>query len=128
MTAARSFGFVEPDDYLQLADEWAQLDNPASRRSAVDRAYYAAFLTARDELTAKGYGPFAANSQTHGQVQAVLLEVRPEISQRLSDLRQARNRLTYGTGPTRLPRRQTLGGLLDSARAIMAAVETLPEL
>lgn len=128
MTAARSFGPVEPDGYLQLADEWALSDNPASRRSAVDRAYYAAFLTARRELTAKGYGSFAANSQAHGQVQAVLLEVLPEISQRLSDLRQARNRLTYGTRRTWLPRRQTLEGLLDSAREIIAAVEALPEL
>ena len=128
LTAARSFGPVEPDDYLQLADGWARSDNPASRRSAVDRAYYAAFLTARDQLAAKGYDSFAANSQAHGQVQDALYSVRPEIGRRLSDLRHARNRLTYETETTQLPRRQTLPRLLNSARRIIAAVEALPEL
>ena len=125
-TAARNFGAVAPSGYLELADEWAQSDNPAGRRSAVDRAYYAAFLAARDQLTAKGYGRFAASPQAHRQVQDVLREALPETGRRLSDLRYARNRLTYETGPLRLPRRQTLPRLLDAARAIIAAVEALP--
>ena len=126
--AARSFEAVAPDDYLQLAGEWAQLDNPAGRRSAVDRAYYAAFLAARGQLTAKGYGSFAASPQAHGQVQDAVWSVDPEIGRRLLILRRARNRLTYETGLIRLPRRQSLPRLLDYARAIIAAVEELPSI
>ena len=125
--AARSFGAVEPSDYLELANEWAQSDNPAVLRTAVDRAYYAAFLTVRDQLAAKGYGEFAASSRAHGQVGDALSEVRSQHGEMLRILRRARNRLTYETDATRLPRRQTRQELLDSSRAIIAAVEALPE-
>ena len=127
-SAVRNFRPVEPDAYLQLAIEWAQSDDEATLRTAVDRAYYAAFLSARDELAAKGYASFAASSQAHGQVRAALSSVRRRLGRRLSALRRARNRLTYETGPTELPDGLTLQELLASARQIIAAVEALPEL
>ena len=126
--AGYSFGAVEPVEYLQLADEWALADNWATLRSAVDRAYYAAFLTVRDELTRKGYGSFDASSRTHGQVSRSLAEVRRELGERLANLRRARNALTYETGTTELPENQTPQDILNSARQIIAAVEALPEL
>ena len=126
--AARSFEAVEPSDYLELANEWAQSSNSAVLRTAVDRAYYAAFLTARDQLTAKGYGDFAADSRAHRQVGEALSEVRSQHGEMLRILRRARNRLTYQTVPIRLPRRQTRQALLDWAREVMAAAEALPEL
>ena len=126
-SATRNFRPVETDVYLQLAIEWAQSDNEAILRTAVDRAYYAAFLTARDQLVAKGYGEFAASSRAHGQVGDALSEVRSQHGEMLRILRRARNRLTYETDATRLPRRQTRQALLDLAREIIAAVEALPE-
>ena len=127
-SATRNFRPVEPDVYLQLAIEWAQSDNEAILRTAVDRAYYAAFLATRDQLEAKGYGSFAASSRAHGQVRAALWSVRSRLGRRLSALRRARNRLTYETGPTELPDGLTIQEPLDSARRIIAAVEALPEL
>lgn len=37
-------------DYLDLANEWAKESGDAHKRSAVSRAYYAMFCTARNEL------------------------------------------------------------------------------
>lgn len=123
-----SFEPVEPAEYLQLADEWAQSDNSATLRSAVDRAYYAAFLIVRDELTNKGYGSFAASSRVHGQVSRSLVKVHRELGERLANLRRARNALTYETGATELPESQTPQDILNSARQIIVAAEALPEL
>jgi uncharacterized protein (UPF0332 family) len=36
--------------YFDLAQEWAENENEAYKRSAVSRAYYAMFCTARDAL------------------------------------------------------------------------------
>ena len=126
--AANSLEAVSAAEYLEQANEWAPVGNSAALRSAVDRAYYAAFLTARDQLAAKGYRSFAASSRTHGQVSATLLLVAPELGDALDVLRRARNRLTYETWATELPNGLTVQELLDSASEVIAAVEALPEL
>lgn len=36
--------------YFRLAQEWAEEEGPAHKRSAVSRAYYAMYCTARDKL------------------------------------------------------------------------------
>ena len=126
--AASNLEAIASTEYLELADEWALAAGSALLRSAVDRAYYAAFLSARDQLAAKGYRSFAASSRTHGQVGQALLSVEPELGDALVVLRHARNHLTYETGATELPNGLTVQELLDSARDITAAVESLPEL
>ena len=126
--AASSLEAISATEYLEQANEWAPAGNSAALRSAVDRAYYAALLSARDQLAAKGYRNFAASSRTHGQVCETLLSVAPEPGDALDVLRRVRNRLTYETGATELPNGLTVQELLDSAREIIAAVEALPEL
>ncbi len=37
-------------DYFELAQEWVNEDSEAYKRSAISRAYYAMYLTARDKL------------------------------------------------------------------------------
>lgn len=126
--AADSLEAIASTEYLEQADEWALAGNSAALRSAVDRAYYAAFLSARDQLAAKGYRSFAASSRTHGQVDQALSSAAPELGDAFVVLRRTRNRLTYETGAAELPERYTIQRLLDSAREIIAAVEALPEL
>ena len=126
--AASSLEAIASTEYLELADEWVLAGGSVLLRSAVDRAYYAALLSARDQLAAKGYRSFAASSRTHGQVIATLLSLAPELGDALDFLRRTRNRLTYETGAAELPERYTIQRLLDSARAVIAAVEALPEL
>ena len=46
---------INPTKYLDLASELAAKSDDAAKRSAADRAYYAAFLTCRDVLTTKNY-------------------------------------------------------------------------
>ena len=125
--AASSLEAIASTEYLELADEWVLAGISVLLRSAVDRAYYAAFLTARDQLAAKGYSDFDASSRTHGQVDRTLLSAAPELGDALVVLRRTRNRLTYETGAAELPDNYTIQGLLDLARAIIAAVEALPE-
>ena len=126
--AASSLEAIAAAEYLGLADEWVLAGGSVLLRTAVDRAYYAAFLTARDQLAAKGYSDFDASSRTHGQVRSALLSLEPELGDALDVLRRARNRLTYETGAAELPEDYTIQRLLDAARAIIAAVEALPEL
>jgi uncharacterized protein (UPF0332 family) len=46
---------MDPGDFLDVADEWAGGTREAEWRSAVSRAYYAAFDTARQLLQAAGF-------------------------------------------------------------------------
>ena len=125
--AIRSFEAVSPEAYLALAMELAQSPNVASRRSAVDRAYYVAFLAARNELDDKSYLRITRGPGIHSQVANALGEIYSDISRMLVQLRQARNRLTYQTTPTYLPRGQSVSELLDTADAIISGVKALPQ-
>ena len=124
--ATSSFGAIEPSSYLTLAIELATFQGGAADRTAVDRAYYAAFLTARDQLTDKGYGQFTREPGAHTQIASVLNGVSKDAAERLIRLRRARNRLTYQSGPQTFPRGQSLTALLASARSVIEAVEELP--
>ena len=123
----RRFDAIAPSEYLALAAEMAASSSVASRRSAIDRAYYAAFLATRDELISKGYISAIQSSRAHRQVAEALLRITRDAGEMLVDLRYARNRLTYETGLLTLPRRQSLQSLLESARAVIEAVRALPQ-
>lgn len=123
----RRFDAIAPSEYLALAVELAASSSVASLRSAIDRAYYAAFLATRDELISKGYISATQGSRAHRQVAEALLHIARDAGEMLVDLRYARNRLTYETGLLTLPRRQSLQILLDSARAVIEAAQELPQ-
>ena len=124
--AIRSFDAVSPEEYLALAVELALSSNAISRRSAVDRAYYAAFLAARDQLNEKGHMSLDRGPTVHRLVVNTLSEINPGLSRRLVQLRLARNLLTYQTGPANLRRGQSISELLESARTIVVSVRALP--
>lgn len=46
---------LDPRTFLDLAEDLARSADESARRTAADRAYYAAFLYSRDQLAAKGY-------------------------------------------------------------------------
>ena len=126
--AIRSFEAVLPEDYLALAMELALSPYVASRCSAVDRAYYAAFLAVRNQLDDKGYLSVGRGPGVHVQVADLLAQIDSGISRMLVQLRLARNLLTYQTGPTNLRRGQSISELLDSARRINGSVKELPQI
>ena len=127
LRATHNFYPVAPYAYLSLAIEWTHSTDVATLRSAVDRAYYAAFLTARDQLSAKGYGRFSAGPQAHRQVAKALSTIKADVRERLISLRRARNRLNYQTGSVNLPRSQSLQSLMLFARVVIEAAQALPE-
>ena len=124
--AIRSFEPVEPQSYLALAVRLSGASDEASRRSAIDRAYYAAFLTTRNELNDKGYIVAVQRSESHAQVVVALTLMSGTLGRRLELLRRARNRLTYQTDIANLPEGLSLEIMLDSARRVIEAVRALP--
>ena len=111
-----------------MARELAKGMDGVSLRSAVDRAYYSAFLVARDELAAKRYARFTTGSGAHSQVAEALSNIgRRDLGRQLRILRRTRNKLTYQTSRMELPKGQSLQSLLESVRAIIEAVRELPQ-
>ena len=97
-SAIRNFEPIEPQAYLDLPIRLSRSSDEASRRSALDRAYYAAFLIARNELNDKGYIVAIQRSETHSQIIIALTKAARNPGRRLELLRRARNRLTYQAG------------------------------
>jgi uncharacterized protein (UPF0332 family) len=70
-----------------LAVQLAEMPDAAARRSAVDRAYYAAFLTVREGLVNKGYASFPERPEAHRRVAEALNALTEDRGQRLVVLR-----------------------------------------
>ena len=88
------------NDYIKIADELAQKHTlkEASCRSAISRAYYGAFCTARNYLqTKEGVKEFGENA--HNSVRDIFVssndQNRREIGNKLNRLRLSRNKADY---------------------------------
>ncbi|MDO8636188.1 MAG: hypothetical protein Q7R34_08095 [Dehalococcoidia bacterium] len=103
----------------------ASSPNPADRRTAADRAYYAAFLFSRDTLFAKGYITPYYGSEDHEYV-ARELKSKRILGMAGSDenrLRVARNKVTYDTREVGSP---SLEWFVRTSEEIIAKVKALP--
>jgi uncharacterized protein (UPF0332 family) len=89
---------MNPVDFLELADEWAGGIREAEWRSAVSRAYYAAFHVARRLLQQGGF-IVPDGDQAHAYVWLRLSNAgHPDVRQAgldLNQLRSMRNRADY---------------------------------
>lgn len=118
------FSRIDPRSYLDLAKILASQPDSASRRSAIDRAYYAVFLFSRDELTSKGYITPYYSTNDHRYVSDNLkLYLARDIGNNEDRLRRARNSVTYDTRDIRLE--LSLQTIIDSAEKIIQAVSGL---
>ena len=96
-------------EYLHLARQLAE--NPTSReaslRSAISRAYYAAFCTARNHLRDKESRAIPGGAQVHRyvreQFQNSADSARKAIGVNLDRLRSFRNKTDYDDAVTGLP-------------------------
>ncbi len=88
---------VDPEEYLELATELLKNNSPEYLRSAGDRAYYAAFLFCRDELTRKGYISPSYSTDDHDYVTISLINALGSAGSEEYWLRRRRNSLTYNT-------------------------------
>src|SRR5438876_10299168 len=85
-------------EYLELASELAERDEPSALRTAVSRAYYAAFGTAREHLELEGR-PLDEGANIHRSVWSLFLSSdtgpRHYIGLDGSRLRAVRNTSDY---------------------------------
>ena len=128
MASRRSsiFSPLVTETLLDLAGELAHRPTPASLRSAADRAYYAAYLTARDQLARKNYARFNPGASAHMRVGQVLRAIDIDAGSLLSELRFTRNTLTYDAGGVALEEDKTVEWMMDTARTIINYVNSLP--
>ncbi len=86
-----------PESYLIVAKELARNQAPEFLRSAGDRAYYAAFLFCRDELTRKGYITPYYDYRDHNYVLGKPDDLLGHRNNDLYLIHVRRNQLTYQT-------------------------------
>ena len=112
---------------MALAEELGAKVGVPEKRAAADRAYYAAFLTSRDQLTAKGYITPYYNFDDHKYVAENLKILLGTFGNEENRLRTARNRVTYDTRDlTHSQGQPSLEWMLDTAKTIIERVEKLP--
>ena len=122
---------VDPETYLELAKELSLKAQAVAKRTAADRAYYAAFLASRDLLAEKGYITPYYNSDDHRYVEENLKH-KDILGSRGNDenrLRRARNLVTYDTRDIATRTQQyarPLDWILDTAGTIIDQVKQLP--
>jgi len=123
------FPALDPDDYIGLADELAARSGQAAKRTAADRAYYAAFLISREQLTAKGHIIPHYGSNDHEYVTETLKErdLLGTYGNQEFRLRIARNRVTYDIRDLTYSQEQpSLRWMIDTAKEIIKRVKKIP--
>ncbi len=118
------FAQIDPYSYLDLAKQLASRLEPSARRSAADRAYYAAFLYSRDQLAARGYITPYYTAADHKYVAETLKSELGAFGNDEFRLRNARNKATYDTRDLSSP---TLKCIIDTAENIIRQVSALPQ-
>lgn len=121
------FPALDPTTYIELVDELASKPEPSAQRTAADRAYFAAFLTSRDQLAEKGYiTPY--NSQEDRRYVAENLKILlGAFGNDENRLRTARNRVTYDIRDLTYSQDQpSLKWMVDTAKEIIKRVKRIP--
>lgn len=123
---------LDPATYLELADELSSRAEPASKRTAADRAYFAVFLFSRDCLLEKGYLEPYYGLNDHDYISRVLKskQVLGAFGNEENRLRRARNYITYDTRDLYLTKPEhvrPLNWMLGVAREIIKRVDALPQ-
>ncbi|MBI4216394.1 MAG: hypothetical protein HY687_03255 [Chloroflexi bacterium] len=113
---------LDPTTYLDLARELASRRDTAARRTAADRAYYAAFLYSRDQLELKGYITPYQSTEDHKYVTENLRALIGSAGNDEYRLREARNDVTYKTGQLQ----DKLQWMINTADVIVQRVRALP--
>ncbi len=134
MTSKPLYPEIDPKDYLDLAKALSSKTDYASLRSAVDRAYYAAFLTCRDTLASKHYLTPKYDYQDHKDVPEGLknLKVLGSCGNDEFRLRRTRNRITYDTRPLTPGQKNpddvfSVPLIVTTAENIIKSIQSLPE-
>jgi len=128
MSSQPLYESIDPTTYLNLAQELAKRPDVASRRTAADRIYYAAFLTSRDQLASKDYlTPYYSIDDN----KLVTETLKRELGAAGNDefrLRRARNCINYDTRDLGhdVQDVRSLKWMIDTASGVICKVQALP--
>lgn len=113
--------------YYQLAQELADRDDEASRRTAVSRAYYAVFCSVRNRLSSRAPAVLTHDASVHQAVWSFLGDSSSSTERQLGEdgkrLRRYRNMVDYDDEVNNLP--QLVEMALARADHIMQHVPNL---
>ena len=123
---------VDPEAYLGLAKELASKSEAAAKRTAADRAYYAAFLVSRNTLADKDYVTPYGTERDHQYINEALrrTDILGSFGNEGLRLRRARNVATYDTREITNQMQQyarSVDWMLRTAEAIINKVQELPQ-
>jgi len=124
------FPSLDPLELLELAKELATTSTAATIRTAGDRAYQAAYLFSRDDLSAKDHFTPQGSGDDHSNLVIALRRshVLGTFGDYLDQLRRARNVLNYVTGaiePSH-PDVRPIQWMIDRASEIIEKVTDVP--
>jgi hypothetical protein len=118
---------LDPVAYIELVDELASRPETPAKRTAADRAYFAAFLFSRDQLTTKGYIMPHYSQDDRKYVAENLKLLLGTFGNQENRLRRARNRVTYDTRDlTQSEGQPPLSWMISTAKEIIERVKKLP--
>jgi len=121
------FPAIDPVAYIGLADELATKTELPAKRTAADRAYFAAFLASRDQLAAKGYIVPHYSQDDRKYVAENLRLLLGAFGNEENRLRTARNRVTYDTRDLTYRQGQpSLDWMINTAKEIIERLKKLP--
>ena len=118
------FPAVDPVKYLEFAHEISSRPETEAKRTAADRAYYAAFLFSRDQLASKGYITPYYKEEDKRYVSQELKRLKFSIGNSENLLRRRRTTITYDTRDVEGP---SLNWMLQTAEKIIDYVKALPD-
>jgi uncharacterized protein (UPF0332 family) len=117
---------MNPRDFHALAVELLTKSTPSRNRSAISRAYYAAFHVALDHLQAAGF-TIARNDSVHREVSRLLDwsddATLKNVGAKLNDLRGARNRADYDVAQTKYETDKTAAAWVQAAADCIATLD-----
>jgi uncharacterized protein (UPF0332 family) len=118
---------MQPEAFLVLAKRLVQEDEEAARRTAISRAYYAAFHKGREMLGSLGF-TFSRGPDAHKHVVLYLQQSGNgkvvAAGQKLESLRSIRNKADYDLQTPHVAARQNAELHLKDAQKIMDALDT----
>ena len=118
---------MNPREFQELAEELAHGKRPAELRSAISRAYYAAYLVAVETLRGMSFR-ISKGSAGHAEVQRCLFNsgdpALAKIGSDLSDFRRTRNLADYDPGDKSVEEQAKAVVYVAMARKIIQALDT----
>lgn len=118
---------MNPRDFHRLAEQLANRTTPAEFRTAIGRAYYAAFNVAAEGLRAVGT-PLGKGAAAHGEAPHFLRNSGHADLARaatvLEFLHRVRNRADYQLDKADVETRQAAAGAVADARKAIDAIDT----